>query len=490
MNSNRLVTWIAFLAVFAMAARISVDTDTWWHLRAAQWIIENRQFPQVDEFSYTRYGETWQVPGWLVDIPMYWIYQATGMGGLNLWTATMVTLAFFFVWRTMDGNVFLRACVLVLAAAASGVYWAARPYLVTFVLAGVYLCLLEGYRWKKWVTSPRWLIWLPLLMVVWVNCHGGFIVGFMLWGIYWIAEVGAILWEGLKATGKLPTPRCILTPLFWAGMGMLLAVCVNPYGVSMIAYPFKTVSIGVLRDYIQEWQTPQFHSFSVQPFAWLIFLTFGAVGVSPRRLAFVYFILVALFAYLGLLAGRNVALFAIVTPMVITRHLSPLVDPWLYKRGIFSEAGGSLSKSVRFINCLIFLILLGAVIVKVGMVYPERVNLDAMRKIVPVEAVAFLKDERPPGRLFNSYNWGGYLVWALPEYPVFVDGRTDLYNDAIISEWLKVVRTEPGWQEVLDTYHVNLVLIESSSYLERMLALDSGWRVIYQDALAVIYQRR
>ena len=84
LTTKRLVVCLTFLAVFAMAARISVDTDTWWHLRAGQWIVEHCAVPQQDPFSHTRLGERWQYPGWLVEVPMYAIYQAFGPGGLNL----------------------------------------------------------------------------------------------------------------------------------------------------------------------------------------------------------------------------------------------------------------------------------------------------------------------------------------------------------------------------------------------------------------------
>ena len=163
-------------------------------------------------------------------------------------------------------------------------------------------------------------------MILWVNSHGGFLVGFLIWGLYWLSELGAIAWEiGFKKQRPFSI-RAFITPLFWAGLLMLLAVCVNPYGATMLMYPFKTVSIGVLRDYIQEWQTPEFHSLAVQPFAWLMLLTFGAVGASRQRLAFIDFALVGLFFYMGLLAGRNVALFSIVAPMVLTRHAAPALE--------------------------------------------------------------------------------------------------------------------------------------------------------------------
>jgi hypothetical protein len=485
-----LVTFITFLAVFAMAARISVDTDTWWHLRAGQWIVENRQIPREDVFSYTRAGESWEYPGWLVEVPLYWLYQLAGPGGLNLWTAFMVTLTFAFVWLTLSGGPFLKAFVIVLAAAAAGVYWAARPYLVTFLLAAITLWFLEKYRWRKAENPGKMVYWLPVLMILWVNSHGGFLVGFMIWGIYWISEVGLILWETWFKKQRPFEIRTFGTPLLWSGLLMVIAVCINPYGPGMLMYPFKTVSIGVLRDYIQEWQTPEFHSIAVQPFAWLMLLTFGAVGASRQKLTFIDFALVGLFFYMGLLAGRNVALFSIVAPMVLTRHAAPAIDGLSNSLGMQFAATVAPGKRSARLNVIILLVLLAAVLFKVATIYPEKTNIDAFKGYLPIGAVDYLNTNQPEGRLFNPYNWGGYLLWDLPGYPVFVDGRTDLYNDEIINKWLTVVRVEDGWQDILKGYGINLVLIEPRSMLDRTLALDSAWAPIYRDAISNIYQRK
>jgi hypothetical protein len=122
------------------------------------------------------------------------------------------------------------------------------------------------------------------------------------------------------------------------------------------------------------------------------------------------------------------------------------------------------------------------------MIYPPQVNEEAFEKGLPMGAVEYLRQTRPPGRLFNSYNWGAYLLWALPEYPVFVDGRTDLYNDEVIGEWLRVARAEEGWQEVLDKWDVNLVLVEPTTPLVYRLEVN-GWKELYADEVAVVYGR-
>lgn len=481
----RLVTVITFLAIFAMAARISVDTDTWWHLRAGQWIWEHGTVPRVDPFSYTRQGASWQYPGWIVELPMYWIYRWLGPGGLNLWTAAMVSLAFAFVWRTLSGGPFLRAFVIILAVAASGVYWAARPYLMTFLLAAIYLWILEDFRAKGYPPGYRRIWWLPVLMALWANSHGGFAVGFILLGVYFVGSFSLAI-RGLHIGINYPHPG--LRSLLFVILFSILAVCLNPYGPIMLLYPFKTVGIGALQDYIQEWQSPNFHSISVQPFAWLLLVTLGAVGVSRRRISLVDFILISGFFYLGLLAGRNVALFALVAPMVITRHIAPVMAALARRFKLRGLPVGSVPIRIALINLFIASLVLVAVGFKVALVYPTPVNEEAFRKGLPVDAVEYLREARPPGRLFNSYNWGAYLLWALPEYPVFVDGRTDLYNDEVIGEWLRAARAEEGWQEILDRWDVRLVLLEPTTPLVYRLEVN-GWRQLYSDEAAVVYGR-
>lgn len=514
---ERMLRPFIFALIFIMAARISIDTDTWWHLRAGEWMLDNHALLRVDVFSYTRVGADWDYPGWLVEIPMTMIYRLLGWGGINLWTAIMVSAAFFFLWYTLEGGFFLRAFTLILAAATSAVYWAARPYLITFLLAAIFLWVLEDYRWRR--ANRLWI--LPPLMLIWGNSHGGFAVGFLLWGIYFVGgmQVWSLILHGLrnrawrrtepridtneeKEGALLPASsmkflsgflrsgwESIDRKLLWIGVFLLVAICFNPGGPTILLYPFKTVSIGVLKDYIQEWQSPDFHQRPVQPFAWMLLLVFGILGASRKRLAGIDFLLLAGFTYMSLLAGRNIALFALVAAPIITRHAQPLLEAgarWLNLRNLSRPFPPAVQ---RALNIVLYGLLAVGIIAKLSLVFPASANEKAFRETLPVDAVQYLREERPAGRLFNSYNWGGYLLWALTEYPVFVDGRTDLYNDEIIGEWLHVVRADPGWEKILERYGVNVVLIEKGSALERVLGLTPGWNLAYQDEKAVIYQR-
>jgi hypothetical protein len=493
---NRLVVALTFLAIFAMASRVSADTDTWWHLRTGQWIIANGAVPQTDLFSHTRAGADWRIPGWLVQVPLYWLFANLGYAGLNLFTAALVTLTFVLVYPACSGPPLLRAFVLVLAATVSGIYWSARPQLVSLVLAAAFALVL--YRWRRSphplpllpkgegkglaYSLPR-LLPLPVLMIVWANSHGGFALGFILLALTFVGEAFKFGWAWWSSRNMQHAVR--ITPLLQlAGVTLLciLAVMLNPAGPEMLWYPFKTVGIGALREFIQEWQSPNFHALEQQVFLWLLFATLAVVALSRRPVDVTDLVLVCGAAYLGFLAGRNVPLLAVVAPPLLTRHAAHLLNRNGAERPAF--VGNPL------LNWFLLGVLALVAGLKVLTTLPTSVNEPATAKVSPVGAAEFIRRERPPGPLYNSYNFGGYLMWALqPDYPVFVDGRTDLYDDAFLREYLRVSLGRPGYEAMLDRYDVRLAVVEAESLLGDRLSENPRWRELYRDDVAAVYGR-
>jgi hypothetical protein len=482
---DRLVTAIVFIAIFTMAVRTLADTDVWWHLEAGRWIIENRQVPRSDAFSHTRFGEPWIDHGWLAQAVLYALYAAFSYAGPALFVAALVTLAFTFVWRQcLEGDRWLRAFVLVVAAVASAGIWAARPQIVTFALAAAVAYLL--YRHKQGDGRAAWF--LPPLVLLWVNVHGGFAVAFILMVAYLCGEVGNHL---LRLDSAMPWPalrRLILI------MGLcLLVVPLNPNGVTMWAYPFQTVAIGVLKEYIVEWRPPNFHELHFHPFIWLLLAVVTALGLSRRQADFTELTLVALFAYMSLLAARNVALFALVAAPVIVRHGSAALAEWRHRRGAgpgFVSAGSSTTPGRALLNWSLLTLLGVVALLQIGQATGTAANEASQARDLPTRAVVFLQENDPPGPIFNSYNWGGYLIWKLPQYPVFVDGRTDLYGDTLLRAYTTAVFGHPAWSDILDQYGVNLVLIESRAALAWRLEEAPEWQQLYRDDQAVIFARR
>jgi hypothetical protein len=461
-------------------------------------MVEHGQVLKHDPFSHTMLGKPRIQHGWLIQIVMYRLYTALGHAGLVLGVAAVVTLTFAFVFPLGDGSPDLRAFTTILAAITSAVVWVARPQIVSLLLTAVFAYLLN--RYKRHGRAPLWL--LPLLTVLWVNCHGGFITAFILLGGYLVGE-GLNRLLDWRAEGTL-SARQIRT-LFLVTLLCLVAVAVNPQTVSLYTYPFKTVNIGVLRDFIQEWQSPDFHGLHLHPFIWMLLLTLAAMGFSGQRADLTDVGLVAGLAYMSLLAGRNIALFALLDGPVLARYGAPALDrlsrairaKWRHKR-MRSEplpaapSGNSTpsapSLRLALVNWLLLGLVVAAALVKVAMPLLPTEREKAMTDFLPVEAVRYIQRERPPGPLFNNYNWGGYLIWSLyPDYLVFVDGRTDLYDDPFLRSYLDVVLVRDDWREILARYGVHLILIERDSVLARFLTADDGWQQRYTDEQAIVF---
>jgi hypothetical protein len=495
-SSPRFILAVILILVFAMAARTPLDSDMWWHLRAGQQTWQTGRPVTVDTFSYTRYGQSWINHSWLSQVGMYLVSGALGYLGLGLLVAILAIVSMGLVYAQMEGPPLLRAFIIILTTAVAAVVWSPRPQMASLVLFGVVGYLLYLYKWRG--VNRLWV--LPLVFVLWSNLHGGYVLGLLLI----LAMIGGEVLNHILGSGSEPV-------IPWSGIGRLalwglaswLVVVINPNGLAMWAIPFRTIEVGVLQDYISEWASPDFHQFVQQPFLWLLFATFAAVGLSRRRLDGTDLLALAAFGYLALLARRNFGPFAMVAAPVLSRHLAVLLESWVERvRPSWLQAKSRLpfldrlpqSKPLspgvsKTLNALIIGLLVLVAVAKVYLV-TNPVLVDYFeRRTYPVEAVAWIKANQPPGNLFNAYNWGGYLLWNLPEYRVFVDGRTDLYNDQLLEEYLRIAAGSEGALTLLDAHLVNVVLVEAGSALARALEASQDWQRTFGDDLAAVFVR-
>jgi hypothetical protein len=481
---SRLTVLVLFLALFAMAVRTPADTDMWWHLAAGRAIVTTGHIPSVDEFSFTVRGRPWTDVQWLAQVGMYEAHALGGDVALALAVAVLVVVAFVFVYWQMDGAPLLRGFVIVMAATAASVIWSPRPQMLSFALLGVTGYVVYLLKWRR--VNVLWVL-LPVF-VLWGNVHGGYALGLMLIGSVVVGETLN------RVTGRGDAPE-VMT---WKEMGLLagvgilcgLALLANPYTIGAWTLPFRTVGIKVLQGYIQEWSSPDFHNLYEQPILWLLFGLLAVVGFSGRRWDWSDLAVVVVFGYSAFLARRNVAPLALVIGPVLTRQLQPIVESVAARVKLPASASKDLNPVLSSTLNWLIVILVSAVVLLRGIVElsPQMINR-AQRQTAPVRAVEWLKQSGLTGPMYNSYNWGGYLVWALPREPVFVDGRTDVYDDEFLREYIKVTFIHPGWQEVLDRYGMRLALTEHDSFLATMLATQPGWRLAYSDDQAVIYMR-
>ncbi|MCB9450005.1 MAG: hypothetical protein H6672_01110 [Anaerolineaceae bacterium] len=478
LTTERAAVIILFALLFALAARIPTDTDTWWHIRSGEYTLTHGMI-YADPFSFTKAGEPWINHSWGAQIILYGVWQIAGNVGLAVYTAGLATAGMWFIYQMCAGNAYLRAFVLVLGAATAAVFWSPRPQMLSFVLSAVVLYILHLH--KRRGIDRLW--WIPVIMGVWGNLHAGFSIGFIFLG-------GSIAGEIL---GNIFTPK-VEAVVPWRGIRKLMlvtlvsvaALLVNPYGLQILTVPFQTVGIGALQNFIQEWNSPDFHQQQTWPFIALLLGTLGAVGASSKRLDWRDFVLVAGTAFMGLLAGRNIAVFAVAATPVLTLHLAAALD----ERGwILTPARRATPRMARLNALLIGLVALGA-LAKVLIVLDAKTVQTAQEEFLPVLAVDYLNETAPPGPMFNSYNWGGYLLFARPDEPAFVDGRTDLYGDTFLTnDYLNTATGRDGWRETLDSYGIRLVMVEADSGLARALRDEPGWSLDYEDEQAVVFTR-
>jgi hypothetical protein len=265
----------------------------------------------------------------------------------------------------------------------------------------------------------------------------------------------------------------------------IFVLVVNPFGLDMLKVPFATVNIGVLQDFIQEWASPNFHERQTWPFAFLLIGAFGFAGLSKRRIDWTDLTLVSGTAFLALMSGRNIALFAVVATPVLASHL----EEFLRDRGWQIRPVTRVRPAMARLNWLLLaLVLMGGVVKAFYAANPDAIKA-AQETHLPVRVATYLNEVQPEGLMFNSYNWGGYLMFAAPDYSVYVDGRTDLYGDAFLREYLGVAFARDGWQEVLEERKIGFVVIEQNSLLSNALRDEPEWRVDYEDDMAVVFVR-
>ncbi|MFN8195641.1 MAG: hypothetical protein U0R80_15320 [Nocardioidaceae bacterium] len=478
LTTERVATTLLLSLVFALASRLPTDTDVWWHLRAGEQIVHHG-FIRTDSFSFTMAGKTWVDHSWGAEALLFGLWQLAGRWGLALFTATLATLGMWLVHRASSGSLLVRGPALLLGAAAAAIFWTPRPQMLTFALTALLLWLLHVH--KREGRDLLW--WVPPMMAVWANLHAGFAIGFVLLLGSLAGEVLGHLLDR-KGTDVVPWPgvrRLALVTAVSVG-----TVCLNPYGWRILAVPFQTLGIGALRDYVFEWQPPDLHEPSTWPFALLVLALLVVLALGRRRLDWTDLVLAGGTAYLAFTATRNIAVFAVVATAIVARHLAGLAEDRGWPEVSREPVAGR--------RAIVHAALVGVVVLGAGaklVAELERPDAGAaLRRTLPVGAADFLERTDPPGRMFNSYNWGGYLMWRLPDRAVFVDGRTDLYgDDFVVHDFLDTAEARPGWQQTLDRWDIDLVVIERDGSLARALGDDPSWRLAFSDDRAAVFER-
>jgi hypothetical protein len=268
-----------------------------------------------------------------------------------------------------------------------------------------------------------------------------------------------------------------------------LAAVLNPSGPTLWIYPFQTLGSPSMQQYIQEWQSPDFHATLFWPFAIMVLLGTLTLIFSPKRPSFTDLLLYFGTAAAGFLSARHIPLFTVIAAPIIVRQLTAVVAQTRFVSLVEEPDPADMTKPARSLAILNWVVLLMAIF---GALAWTLVKIDnnpeAIARIYPVAAVDFLEEEElAQGPGYNSYNWGGYLIWR--GVPVFIDGRADVYGDDFIFYYLKTLELQEDWRKPLDDYNVTYVIMETGSQLNTVLAASGEWQEAYADDVAQVFVR-
>jgi hypothetical protein len=486
-----LGAWVLVAGVYA-GLQPALGEDLWWLLAAGRYIMQHHTIPARDVFSYTADGAPWVNQEWLTQVLYYGLYRWVGGDGLALFKIGLVASLFGLVgWvsaRRAESTL-LGACATVGAASFIGSFLDLRAQLFTFVGTIVLIALLDAYRRGA---RPRLLLAIPCVLLLWVNLHYGFIFGLGLLALYAAGET-------LKAVLSLPENPMALARVrwLWVVLGLaFLASLGNPEGVRALAFPFRIIGEGDAWRQIIEWRPPRLvKEGALAPFGyWLVvqaMMAFAALWAARLRLDVTDLALAAVTLEMALGARRFIPLFVVVSTPLLARNAALVV------RRLFGPAATALQSRVGAV--------LAATVAGVGLVVATRATVAQARTTsvgglfagltyasqYPADAVAFLERNAVPGRLYNFYSWGGYLLYWMPERKVFMDGRAHaVYPTSLFLENVRVEGATPGWEAVLDQHGVDLVLVLAGYNTAVRLRALSGWQRIYDDGYAAIFVRR
>lgn len=457
------------------------STDVWWHLRTGLWMLQNHAFPRTGLFS--QYPELpWIASSWGYEVLLASAYQLFGLRAIPiLLMGLKVALAVVTFLLARMGRADVWTAVL-LSAIAQYLIPGLQPVpsVLSILFFGVQLLVLVQSRRSGELGS---LLWLPPLFFVWANLHIQFVGGLLLLVLFLVA---LILEQGLRSSGVAWLSDRIL-PLPLAKVGAIsglsvLCTLATPYTIHLFPDVVRGLYSRASFQYGVEMRSMSFRRPQEFVLMLLVMAAFFALG---RRRS------LEVFELLALVAGTVIA-FRIQRDawLALLPAVAVLNDGFCLEE-VSREARSFAPRWEKPVAGLLTM----TIVVAAALHLPDRPTL--MKRInqkFPVKACDFIISNHLPQPLFNTYSWGGFLTWYLPDYPVAIDGRVDLYGDEVIDSYFQVISGKERLDSNTSLASARTLLLERQSgmadALIRLPVLNSQYRKLYSDDLAAVFVRQ
>jgi hypothetical protein len=468
--------------------------DFWWHLKIGEIITETESIPRTDMFSYTVDGTTFVLQNWLTEILYYLLYRIGGLELLIVANTLILVGALIPIYHLCwDSLRQVRPTVLTVSFAVlalAGVYSNVRPQTVSFLFFAIFYWILLRYSRKQ----PSFLWVLPLLMVLWVNLHGAFVLGLGMILLFFLSEGVRRMMLGERpdtlSAGQL---KILLLIFILTGIASLA----NPEIYGVYEYVLTVIKDPGSQIYVTEWQPPKIKEFSgVMCFYLPFILSMLVLLYSGKRLNLTELLLYVGFAAFAVSSLRNGIWFSLIVGPIVAKQLAHITAGQRYQNNFLTRflSDQTSKRSLTRLNWIVATIMLIGCITSTPWLQPRLTGQPLWEPDTPVGVFDFIEQERITGRIFHPQSYGDYLVWRLwPEQQSFLDGRVHIFGGPLVQDYLGIL-ADRCWQERLEDYDIRYLLLsvedESSWQLQKAALASPDWELVYQDDLSFLIRKK
>lgn len=490
-----------FFVAIIFSSPLIICYDIWWHLRTGDLLLKGI-FPTQDIFSFTAFGKPWTLHEWGSEVLFALVYKGMGISGLIILKSFVFAVTFGLAFNMMlRKNINILVCFIftLILMVGSVVSWTVRPHMFT----GLFLVMLFYiYIEFKHHKNQKALRCLPLIFLVWINLHGGFIIGFIFLGICIVAELINIFIQYDKEK-SLSFYECKL--LMFYTLISFAACFINPNTYEGVLYPLMYLGNQMDSHLISEWNPPTIRS-DVQFFIMVFFIITGLLFYKKKLFLYEVFFILA-FIFFAFSARRHISIFTLIAIPIVASLWQNIIFSG-YNR-IFDIASGRLKLFLRKISDyfdsrsnwlylmerqlkyhtipilgILFLILLCGF-------KGEKFNIGLDRSQYPIEIVDYIKSNNIKGNMFNQYGWGGFLIWSLPDRKVFIDGRMDVYKKEISDQYFTIIDLKDGWEDLLEKHSIEHIVAGKNLIISRFLAkVSDEWIIAKETDNAYLFSKK
>ncbi len=477
------------LWLFAAGAGWSVllaDGDTGWHIRNGEEILNCRCVPHTDSFAFGTEGRPWFAWEWLADVIFAALRRAGGLKAVVLFSGAIIAMASAVMFRHMlwrGSSPFISLALALLATGASSIHFLARPHVVTLLFTAMSAWALDRDRRKPW----PWIWGMPLLVALWTNLHGGFLVVFTL--------LGAKLFESICVRPRVKGK--VRREIVLAG-SCAIATLLNPYGFRLHQHVLEYLQSDWIRQSVEEFQSPRFRSESMLQFEILLALGIATVPALWRQRRLAECCLILFWAQQALGSVRHVPIYCLIAAPLIVTQLDAVWTKWtatqppqslaglLRQIGIDWERWASGFSAAPAAVCAVLLFL----------PYSAAWPTDFPAAKFPTALVSrnrrlLSSSTAAPVRVFSSDQWSDYLIYRLhPQVRTFFDGRSDFFGLWRGGDYTQLMEGRPGCSAILDREKIRFALIPSTWALAGLLASNPEWKRVDGDPQAILFQHK